>query len=80
MLDAAGRICLTIVALRLHRWMDHDGLPYPGPDTSNGIGINILDWVVFWFTVVFVIIRLGTRLWITRNSGWDDAFMALALV
>ena len=60
--------------------MDYDGLPYPGLDTNNGIGIKILDWVVFWFTVIFVIIRLGTRLWITCNFGWDDAFMALALV
>ncbi|MCJ1456488.1 hypothetical protein MMC28_006849 [Mycoblastus sanguinarius] len=39
------------------------------------IGVN---WAVFGPSIIIVCLRLVTRIWITRNFGWDDAMIALA--
>lgn len=39
-----------------------------------------VDIVVFALSTVFVLLRLGTRFFITRNPGWDDATILLAQV
>ena len=36
-----------------------------------------VDWVLFSLSTIIVILRLYTRLWITRNFGLDDATIAL---
>ena len=41
------------------------------------IGVN---WAVFGPSIIIVCLRLVTRIWITRNFGWDDAMIALAQV
>ena len=39
-----------------------------------------VDWAVFSLSTIVVLIRLYTRIWITRNVGWDDAVMAFTQV
>ena len=41
------------------------------------IGIN---WAIFGPATILVCLRLITRIWITRNFGWDDAVIALTQV
>ena len=41
------------------------------------IGVN---WAVFGPATILVCLRLMTRIWITRNFGWDDAVIALTQV
>lgn len=60
--------------------MDGNGIPIPKGVTNQGPVILILDWVLFCMSTIFVLLRLGTRTWITRNFGWDDATIALAQV
>lgn len=36
-----------------------------------------VDWAIFSVSTIVVVIRLYTRIWITRNVGWDDALIAL---
>ena len=36
-----------------------------------------IDWALFSLSTIMVLLRLYTRLWITRNFGWDDATIAL---
>ena len=36
-----------------------------------------VDWALFSLSTIMVLLRLYTRLWITRNFGWDDATIAL---
>ncbi|KAL8686993.1 MAG: hypothetical protein Q9218_006711 [Villophora microphyllina] len=36
-----------------------------------------VDWAIFSLSSIAVVIRLFTRIWVTRNFGWDDAMMAL---
>lgn len=41
------------------------------------IGVN---WAVFGPATILVCLRLITRIWITRNFGWDDAVIGLTQV
>ena len=60
--------------------MDDNGIPISTGDTSQGPVILGLDWALFSLSTIFVLLRLGTRTWITRNLGWDDATIAIAQV
>ena len=55
-------------------------MDYPGPDRNLGPVFLAVDIVVFALSTTTVLLRLGTRTWITRNLGWDDATIALAQV
>lgn len=49
-------------------------------DKDLGPVVIGLDFAVFAVSTTVVLIRLHTRLWITRNFGWDDAASALTQV
>lgn len=51
--------------------IDYKGGPPAGGDQNLGpaiIGVNV---VVFTASTVIVILRTITRIWLTRNFGWD---------
>lgn len=50
--------------------------------TEQNLGpvFTAVDIVVFSLSTLFVLLRLGTRFFITRNPGWDDATIVLAQV
>ena len=53
----------------------------PIPSGKNlGPVFEAVDAVAFGLSTLLVILRLGTRLFITRNPGWDDATIAFAQV
>ncbi|KAL8879910.1 MAG: hypothetical protein Q9198_002572 [Flavoplaca austrocitrina] len=54
------------------------GPPPAGGDKNRGSIILALDGVIFGISWSMVLLRLGTRSWITRNLGWDDATIFLA--
>ncbi|CAO1602115.1 hypothetical protein XANCAGTX0491_005746 [Xanthoria calcicola] len=56
------------------------GTPPPGGDKNRGSIILALDGIIFGTSWTMVLLRLGTRTWITRNLGWDDATIFLAAV
>ena len=56
------------------------GPPPAGGDKNRGSIILALDGVIFGISWSMVLLRLGTRAWITRNLGWDDATIFLAAV
>ena len=60
--------------------MDDNGIPIPKGDTNQGPVIQGIDAALFGLSTSLVLLRLGTRTWITRNFGWDDATIALAQV
>lgn len=49
-------------------------------DQNLGPVFTAVDVVVFALSTTFVLLRLGTRFFITRNPGWDDATILLAQV
>ncbi|KAG7005730.1 hypothetical protein G7Y79_00018g045370 [Physcia stellaris] len=51
---------------------------YSELDRNLGIVFTAVDIVVFTLSSITVLLRLGTRVWITRNFGLDDATIALA--
>ena len=56
------------------------GTPPPdGPRNLAG-AVNGLNWVVFAWSWVSVVLRTITRVWISHNFGWDDAMMILCQV
>lgn len=48
--------------------------------SNLGPVILITDWVLFSLSTAVVLLRLATRIWITRNPGWDDLMIALTQV
>ncbi|KAL8836983.1 MAG: hypothetical protein Q9176_005984 [Flavoplaca citrina] len=52
--------------------------PPAGGDKNRGSIILALDGVIFGISWSMVLLRLGTRSWITRNLGWDDTTIFLA--
>ncbi|KAI4213383.1 MAG: hypothetical protein LQ351_003883 [Letrouitia transgressa] len=54
--------------------------PSPGPDRNLGPVIIIVNIVVLSLASIVVILRLITRIWLTRNLGWDDLVMALTQI
>lgn len=56
------------------------GPPPAGGDKTRGSIILALDGIIFGTSWTMVLLRLGTRTWITRNLGWDDATIFLAAV
>lgn len=45
-----------------------------------GGAILAVDWAVFGPSSVMVCLRMINQLFITRNFGWDDGFIAIAQV
>ena len=58
--------------------MDGNGVPIPAGSSNQGPVIYGIDWAFFCLSTIFVATRLGTRIWITRNFGWDDTTIALS--
>ncbi|KAL8677442.1 MAG: hypothetical protein Q9186_006128 [Xanthomendoza sp. 1 TL-2023] len=50
----------------------------PGIQKNLGPVFSAVDIVAFTLSTALVILRLGTRVFITRNPGWDDATILLA--
>ena len=61
--------------------MDQEG-GLPPPDGNRDLGPTLVgvNWAVFGPSWIFVILRSITRIWISRNFGWDDAVMVFAQV
>lgn len=57
--------------------MDRIGEPPAGGDENLGPTIIIINVIVFTASMLIIIIRIFTRLCLTKNFGWDDAFMVL---
>ena len=52
----------------------------PGGDQNRGPTVEIVTWVFTSVALITVFLRLLTRLRITRNPGWDDFWIGLAMV
>ena len=46
-------------------------------DRNLGPTLIAVNWAIFAPATILVCLRLITRIWITRNFGWDDAVIAL---
>ena len=56
------------------------GPPPPDGNQSRGGQIIAVDSVIFGISWSMVLLRTVTRIWITRNFGWDDATTLVAAV
>ena len=63
-----------------HANMGNSGQTPSKDGTNLGPVIFIFDWVLWTITTTIVLLRLATRIWITRNPGWDDGIIALTQV
>lgn len=52
----------------------------PGGDQNQGHTVEMVTWVFTSIALVTVFLRLLTRLRLTRNPGWDDFWVTLAMV
>ena len=52
----------------------------PGGDQNKGPVVETVTWVFTSLALITVFLRLLTRLRITRNPGWDDFWIVLAMV
>ncbi|KAK2603347.1 hypothetical protein N8I77_009811 [Diaporthe amygdali] len=50
------------------------------PDERKGDIINIVGWVGAAISILCVVLRIYSRLFITRSPGWDDAILVFAAV
>ena len=71
----------TVDAVR-HIRLAMNNNPLHTPASSGNLGpvFHGLDWALFSLSTIIVVLRLYTRLWITRNFGLDDATIALTQV
>lgn len=62
--------------------MSNIGSPPPSGGDNRNLGPILvgLNWMVFGPATILVCLRVGTRIWITRNLGWDDFTIVLAQV
>lgn len=60
--------------------MDGVDIPPPGGDQNRGPVVIAVLSLFFGLSTIIVSLRVVTRIWITRNFGWDDATMALTQV
>ncbi|KAL8760418.1 MAG: hypothetical protein Q9199_000042 [Rusavskia elegans] len=60
--------------------MDRVGEAPKGGDENLGPTIIIINVIVFVASTLIVIVRIFTRLCLTKNFGWDDAVMVLTQV
>lgn len=60
--------------------MDEVDIPPPGGDQNRGPVVIAILSLFFGLSTIIVFLRVVTRIWITRNFGWDDATMALTQV
>ena len=56
------------------------GPPPPDGNQNRGGQIIAVDAVIFGISWSMVLLRTVTRMWITRNFGWDDATTLIAAV
>ena len=57
-----------------------NGSVYMSQGRDLGGVILAVDWAVFSPSSIMVCLRMITQLFITRNFGWDDGFIAVAQV
>jgi len=50
----------------------------PPPDVSRGAGINSVAWIGFAVTLLFVVVRVFSRVALLRQPGWDDAIIVFS--
>jgi len=59
-------------------------LPVPVPpasgDTNSGPGLLAAEWFIASIFTLFLVARLYTRKFITRDLGWDDFLLVCATV
>ena len=55
-------------------------MPFPGGDQNRGPVVIAVLSLFFGLSTIIVFLRMTTRLYITRNFGWDDATMVLTQV
>ena len=56
-------------------------LPVPsGGDQNQGPTVEIVTWLFTSIALITVLLRLFTRFRLTRNPGWDDFWIVLAMV
>ena len=60
--------------------MTGSGPPPPDGDVSRAATIIVIQVISFTVELVIVSLRLFVRTRITKDLGWDDLFIALALV
>lgn len=60
--------------------LDNNGIPVPAGQANLGYTILGIDIAFFTCSTISVVLRVGTRLGITRNFGWDDAMIVVAQV
>lgn len=48
--------------------------------SPKNYSLVILEFLFTTLAIVFVILRVFTRLWIVKNIGFDDAFIVLSTV
>ncbi|KAI9703026.1 MAG: hypothetical protein M1820_006017 [Bogoriella megaspora] len=49
-------------------------------DQNRGPTINTIGWTCIAISILFVVLRVYTRLFVTRNLGYDDGLIVIALV
>ena len=52
----------------------------PGGDQNQGPTVETVTWLFTSIALITVFLRLFTRFRLTRNPGWDDFWIALAMV
>ena len=73
--------CVAANATHTSRAAVDDNLLHTTANTANlGPVFLGVDWAVFSSSTIIVVLRLYTRLWITRNFGWDHITIALTQV
>ena len=60
--------------------MEGVDVPPLGADQSRGPAVIAVLSLFFGLSTIMVFLRSVTRIWITRNFGWDDVTMALTQV
>ena len=60
--------------------MEGVDIPAPGGDQSRGSAVIAVLSLFFGLSTILVFLRTATRIWVTRNFGWDDATMVLTQV
>ena len=58
----------------------HLGPPPVGGDQSRAGVANGIGWTLAAISTIFVILRLYTRIKLTRNQGWDDLLIVISTV
>ena len=50
------------------------------PDESRSLALNVVAWSGYAISFTFVVVRLFTRIRISRSAGWDDGVIVFSSV